>query len=376
MEDAYTKALSINNQIKSIDNNIYALIKPYGAIQKSQTISAYDMQKEFEKLYTRLKTGEFLKSYEQGELVMYYAVYKDSDIYKGKNLSPVINPEEFPNCDVWVNMMLLKINKEKVRAGIYDSIREIYNNLENMNDSIRTSEEYVKILENESEDAIKELNNGTISEFNKLKIENDYKINKLELNKLKRTKENLERTLKKTLGISLDAVIEIIPSSITEKDLRVPDLRVTVDKALLNRQEITVPKMNLLTAKIQMLTLDDYLTFIPKNENLKMSKGEVLASIDNLENNIKLQQEFVTQDINNKYIDVINLKRNLEIEDKKLNNLKKNYDAANQRFKSGTISSRNFHLVKLNYETGKANYDKAIRDLASGISKLNSACGV
>ena len=336
----------------------------------------YDMKEEFNRLYDKMKSGQFLQSYEQGELVMYYAVFKDSEIFKNKGLKPVINPEEFPNCDVWLQMMQLKINGENLRKGLLDGVRQLYDNLVYINDSIALTEQYIKVMELELGTVKQNLKNGTVSELEFERSRINFEMKKLELNKQKRTKENLELDLKKNMGLKQNTIIDIKPYSISHKELYVPSYDISLKNALLNRAEIAFTKMNKLAAQTRIPVINHYLTYVPQNEDLKLSLKETELSIDEFDNEVNIQEENVMKDIDNIYAKISYNKKSVDIETRKYNESKQSYNKAKIQHKAGQISGTALDYSRLSCEASRLSYEKAKRNLAYEISVLNSACGV
>lgn len=376
LDTAYDKAILATNQFDKIEKSLYKLTKPYGALEETHKMHKYDMKTEFNRLYDKMISGQFLQSYEQGELVMYYAVFKDSEIFENKTLKPVIYPDEFPNCDVWLQMMQLKINGETLRKGLIDGVRQLCDNLILINDSIALSEDYLKVMERELYGIEQKFKNGTASEIDFNKSRMDFQIKKLELNKQKRTKENLEFNLKKNLGLKLNTVLEIKPNEISQRELYIPSYDISLKNALLNRKEIAIPKMNKLAAQTRLPIIDKYLTYVPENEELQLTFKETVLSIDEFDNEIKVQEEFVRKDIDNIYAKISYNKKSVDIETRKYNESKKSYDKAKIQYQSGLISSTALDYSRLNCEASRLNYEKATRDLAYKISVLTAACGV
>jgi len=376
LRDACSKALDANNDLIMNDKNIYDMLKGYGAPKLTHDRTKYNMENEFTRLYETMKSGKFLQSYEQGELVMYYATFKDSEIFKNKSLSPTINPNEFPNCDIWVSMMQMKIRNEILRVGTVDNVKRLYDSLLSINDNINIMTESNRILDLDYKEADLNFKNGKISELQRTKISNNYEIQKLRLNKLKRNKENIERSLKNVLGLNLNDDIQIIPYKVSEYELVIPSYQDCIKKALLNRNEISLVKMNLLANQIQLPILDNYVWNMPKIESFKMMKQETLLRVDELQDEIVAQEEFVTRAINTAYADVNYQKETLAIESLKLESAQKDLDKANFQYKSGQVSYKTLTNVKIAFDTSKASYESALRELAFRINKLNNSCGV
>lgn len=372
--DAYNRALNVSYDLEKNDRNIYELLKPFGATKIVHSRDQYNMENEFKRLYQKLKSGNFIQSYEQGELVMYYAAFKDTEIFKDKSLSPTILPYDFPNCETWVKMMQMKINNEKLRNNIIETVRQLYDNLISINDNIRIMVESNAAYELEFKEANQNFLNGKISEIDKIKIVNNYNIQKLELNKQIRTKQNIERNLKKVLGIELNDEIEIIPYKVL--DIVMPSYDSCINRALLNRHEIALAKMNLIATQNQLSILDNYIGYLPKDEGLKMSKQETLSSIDELLDEIKVQEEYVIKNIDTAYAEVDYQQKTLEIEKLNLQSAQKEFEKGNKQYKSGGVSYKQLLNFRIEYEKRKASYDRVLRGLHAKINELNSSCGV
>ena len=376
LETAYENAILATNQFDKIKKSLYKLTKPYGAIEETHKTDKYDMKAEFNRLYDKMMSGQFLQSYEQGELVMYYAVFKDSEIFQNKSLKPVINPDEFPNCDIWLQMMQLKINGENIRKGLIDGVRQLYDNLLYINDSIALSEEYLKVMERELCGVEQNFKNGIVSELDFDRSRMNLQIKKLELNKQKRTKENLELNLKRNLGLKINTVIEIKPYEVSQKELYIPSYDISLKNALLYRKEIALPKMNKLAAQTRIPVINHYLTYVPQNEDLQLSLKETLLSISEFDNEIKTQEAYVRKDVDSIYTKISYNKKSVDIETRKYNESKKNYGKAKIQYQAGQLNITALDYSRLSCEASRINYEKAIRDLTYEISALNNACGV
>lgn len=373
IEDAYQKALNTSIDLNKNDKNIYYLTKPFGATEVLHNRSQFNMENEFLRLYDKLKSGKFLQSFEQGELVMYYSVFKDSEVFRDKSLSPAIYPEEFPNCDVWVSMMQMKINGELMRRGILAQVRQLYDNLLYMDDNISISEEALNIAEKSAEIAEINYKNGKISEIEKEQIQGNFKTKRLELDKQKRSRENLERNLKNITGIDISDNIQIEPYKISKKDLTIPSYESCLNKAFLNRNEIAVAKMNLLATQIQLKNIENYIFYMPNIEDFQLTKQELLLRIDELKEQIKSQEHLVQISINDEYTQAAYNRKNLDIAEKNYNASQDKYNQAQLEYNQGKLSLNTLNNVKIAYEADKAIYDKAVRDLAYQIGKLKDA---
>ena len=115
---------------------------------------------------------------------------------------------------------------------------------------------------------------------------------------------------------------------------------------------------------------------MPQNEGLQMTKQEALLRIDELQDEIKAQEEVVTRDIDTKYAEVDYQKKTLVIEDLNLQTAQKGLDKANLQYKSGEVSYKALMNIKIEYEKMKDSYGRALRELAYRITKLNNSCGV
>ncbi len=218
--------------------------------------------------------------------------------------------------------------------------------------------------------------NGTVSGLEFERSRTDFEIKKLELNKQKRTKENLELNLKKNMDLKPDTIIQIKPYGISQRELYIPSYNISLKNALLNRKEIALPKRNKLAAQTRIPVINHYLTYVPQNEDLQLSHKETLLSIDEFDNEIKIQEETVRKDIDNIYAKISYNKKSFDIETRKYNESKKSYGKAKIQYKTGKISSTTLDYSRLSSEASRLSYEKAIRELAYQISVLNTACGV
>ncbi len=376
LEDAYIKSLNKSEQIAKNERDLFVLTKPYGAAKMIQNRNQYNMEEQFGRLYEKLNSGEFLQSYEQGELVMYYSIFKNTNIFLNKQLSPQIYPDEFPNCDVWIPMMQIRIANELVRIRTIDAVKQLFDSILSLDDQIGILEELNKVSDFENKEAIKNYESGSISKSDKVIINKNHESNKLELLKLRRLKENSLRQLKNITGLSLNQNVQVVPYFITDQDIEIPKYEDSLEKALINRNEIALSKMNLLATEIQLKAIKEYAILLPDSEEIQMKKQEAIMRVEELQNEIAENKNNVLIDINKLYGNVEYQKNILDIEKSNFESAEKNKNSSTIKYKNGSLSKIDLAKIEIEYMRSKATFEKAKRDLVYSISKLKTACGL
>ncbi len=376
INDAYLMALSNSYDIAKNNKALYELLKYYGLAKSQNNIAQFDMEVEFNRLYQKLQQGTFLQSYEQGELLMYYAIFNESDYFRNKSLLPAINPYDFPNCGVWVNMMQIKMSSEIKRKSIIFSVKQLYDSLINLNDNINILNESIKITEDECKVANLNYKSGKITEMQKIRLEKQYEIQKLELKKIKRTKENTERNFKRLLGIDISKNIQVSAYEVSNEDITMPDYDYSISEALLNRNEVAMTKMELLSTQNELTNLDKYFWYLPNDEGLQMTREELLLRINELKNSVNENKNTVLKDINTKYSEAEYQLKTFEIEKNKFISAENELNNARMEYERNKLSLKSLLEKQINYLKVKSNFESSKRELASKITKIKYAYGV
>lgn len=376
IEMAQQKAVQNENSIIKNNRTIKNLIENNDYTYQEGLFVISDAAKSIDDLYNKLKNGSSINSQEYAKLCILYTMYGDTVYFKGKeDLTKYMNPDRFAKYSLWANVMKLSLSNQITEATIryqtrvlYDNILSIKGQLENFKRSVELQE---KIYNQQK-------SRYDVGELSKITIDTAYKqlqIKRLELNKLTRTIDNLEMDLKKLTGLPIDS--QLVLSDYSKNNIeKFEDYDTYLNKALINRNEILLAKIDYGVGKNNLFTANEAFSNNPWNVNTKLNKSIAEQKINEAELSISTGKEAVLQSINTAYIDVKYKKEEMDICKAKLNYENEQYRITSEKYKKQLISEtelKNREIVKLSALTA---YNDAVRAYNLSVTSLQQAAGL
>ncbi len=376
LEMAQEKAVQNENSIIKTNRTIKNLIESndYTYEEGSSVIS--DTVENINDLYNRLKNGSPMDIQQYAKLCILYTMYGDTEYFNGKeDLTKYMNPNRFAKYSLWANVMKLSLSNQITEATIKYQTRVLYDNIlsiKGQHDVLIKSVELQEKIYNQQKSRY------NIGELSKVAIDTAYKqlqIKKLEVNKLTRTIDNLEIDLKKLTGLPIDS--QLVLSDYSKNNIeKFEDYDTYLNKALINRNEILLAKIDYGVGKNALFTANEAYSNNPWSPNTKLNKSLAEQKISEAELSISTAKESVLQNINSTYIDVKYKKEEMDICKEKLSYENEQFRITSEKYKKQLISEtemKNKEIVKL---SALSAYNDAVRAYNLSVTSLQQASGL
>ncbi|ACL77684.1 TolC family protein [Ruminiclostridium cellulolyticum] len=377
LKDATQLAVKNSRQLTRLGKTIKDLRRKYEGSYAVDVLNTdrYVMVDRLNELYAKLTSQKLMSLNEQGELLMLYTVLNDTEAVKNIKLEPYINSKDFPDAAACAAIVKSCLNKELTYLSIEDSIRQAFDSILSLKQGIYITQKSYELQKQRFNKAEKDLKNGTISEIDRLTIETEYKKQGLELKKLKRTLQNLEMSFKRQLGISLDTDIALVPYK-SNPVYRIDKYENYLERALMNRYEITSLKMDLKAAEIQLYTFNLIYSFEFSTSELDLYKRNMELQIPGINNEIKEKQVAVEQELKRAYADLVDKRKTMENSKLSLETKKKSFEASKVLYKAGTLSSLDYNTAGVSVEMAQNDYDTKVREFDYSVYKFKNSYNI
>ena len=377
LKDATIRAVDANNNITSIGKSIKKQRKRYGGsyVADIQNRDRYSLVTRMNELYDKLVRNKLMSLDEQGELMLLFDVFKNTDYTTKMKLEPLINSEDFPDALDCAAIVKTCINKELLTVSVEDSVRQLYDSILQVENSVEVSNKLYNLQEIKYEATKKNFLNGYVSEEARFIAEQDLKKQGLEVNKVQRQLKNLQLSFKKLTNIDLNKEIKLVPYK-TDISYTIGTYNSYLNQALLHRNEIVSSKVDLKAAKIQLYRFNLLYRFEFSNSELDLYKRDMELQIDSLNQQIDENRLAVEQDIKIAYIDLLNQKELLAASKVTFDLQAKNYKEAKIKLDAGTLSKLQYKAAELSYSQAKNDYEAAQRRFDYSINKMKNCCNL
>lgn len=262
----------------------------------------------------------------------------------------------------------LDLSKEVAAEGIKNSVSELYEGILQLKDAVNLQESVYSNQKREYDNLVIKVNQGQVSETEKVIAEIELNKLKLQIDSTKRTKYNLEMTLKKLLGVSFSKNITIQGEDISLG--AIPNKEDLINSALSKRLEIKGAKIDIDVKEREFDITKDYLG--SEDPELKKAEQEVAQKkllLNNTESAIK-------EEINKAFLEVQEKERMVNLNKIKLENNKKQLELMKKRYNQDLIPMSTVLSFSLAILSGEIEYQNSIVDLNKSISKLKLAADV
>ncbi|WP_024832588.1 TolC family protein [Ruminiclostridium josui] len=377
LKDATQLAVKNSRQLTRLGRTIKDLRKEYEGSYAVDVLNTdrYVMVDRMNELYAKLTSRKLMSLDEQGELLMLYTVLAGTAEAKEIKLEPEINPKDFPDAVACATIVKSCLNKELAYLSIENGIRQTFDSILSITKNIDLAQKTYEIQRQRLNKAEKDYKNGLISETERLTIETEYKKQGIELNKLKRTLQNLKMSFNRQLGISIDTDVTLVPYKVNT-DYKIDKYENYLKKALVNRNEITSLKMDLKAAEIQLYTFNLIYSFEFSNSELDLYKKNMELQISDITNQIKEKQILIEQELKSAYADLIDKHKTMENSKLSLEYEKKKFEVSKLILRSESLSILDYNTAVISLELAQSDYDNKARDFDYAIYKLKNSCNI
>ncbi|WP_179631977.1 TolC family protein [Clostridium peptidivorans] len=318
-----------------------------------------EQEKEWGKI--KLLPGQFVK------IEVYKRMFggKPPNYTAKEEFNMFIKNRDFVWYSVDKEIKKLDLSKEAATESIKNSVAELYDNIVQLKDAINLQENVYNNQKREYDNLVIRVNQGQAPETEKIIAETELNKLKFQISSIKRTRENLEMTLKKLLGVSLTRNINIEGQHISLESI--PSIESLVNNALSERSEIKSAQIDINVKERELDIAKGYLN--SEDSELKKAESEVVQKkliLSNVENNIK-------SEMNKAFLEVQEKESIVGLNKAKLENNKKQLELMEQRYKQGIIPMSTVLSFNLAILSSEMEYQNSMLDLNKSINKLKSA---
>lgn len=374
LEECMDRAVKYNHQGAVLDQQIDELWKQHNELfEMSHALQKQlDTLERYEELYEKSKKGPSLTIEEQGELMVYQSIFGEKPpIYSSTEMfEQFIRNRDFPHYSIWASIQNLITSRKMIDTTVKMGAKQIFDGLIDMQDAILLQEQLFQNMKKQNEQMLVAYKKGMVSEIDKYTSDCSLEKQRLSIQKMKRSIENMEMTLKQQIGMPLNE--KLVISYNGSKGIKLANSCSTyLTKALESRNEVINAKMNLHVAQRENDIIRQYITdeLISERMESDMALVERQIAYDEAINS-------VTVDITNGYRDAQLKLQNFYISIEQLQNAEKQYKEAVVKYDKGLISLSSLWNTEISYTQAKIGYNKSMRDYNNAVYKLNIASGI
>lgn len=376
LDEAQKMALKTSNKFVEIDQQIEHLliINNYNVNLNKETNN--DTIAYIDQLYLKAESGNSISSFQMGTLFGYYAMYGDTDYFKGKDVTKLFKPEEYPNYSIWTNLLRYESNKKILKNTIYLAVRDLYDNVITLSDQINISKrEYSQAVKKLDIEKVR-YQAGKSTKYNYYLAEQNLLIQNKELNKLNRSLENLKLDLKKLIGISPKDGLELEAAGsykIANTLLKYEDyLKLALD----NRNEVIFAKAGYWDKLNAYNAANKKYVDNMSNYRFKTARDQALMALEEAKQSIEVAEKSIESELLSSYIDVEDKVNNLSRCANEINVQEIELKKADLNLKEKKITSDQYDKIKSELDKAKIAYSHAVIELNTAELKLRYASDI
>lgn len=373
LTDAVNMAIENTDAINDLEDQMEDMWETHNDMLtlKNQMEDMLTALRRYEDLYDKKYVEkEALTPFEEQKLAGYQMMFgKTPPKYSGQEmLDKFIKNRDFPHYQTWVGYETMKNNKKQLPITLEASVKELYVNILNLNDMINSQNLYTNILEDKYESAKLKYELGQISAFSLLNEETNYKIQKLNYEKLDRQLKTLKLNFNKLIGIDLKTDAELTSKLYDFRKIELNELSFYENSAVENRMEVINAKLNYDMESREANIIAEYLSNPLTNDRLTYDSDLIDA-----ENELDEAILDVKEDVTKAYFETL---QSLDDYNSKIDNyLMKTRDLNEKRsmYEKGMLDKNTFAMIEFVYNMAKDSLVSSRRTFNLNYEKLENA---
>ncbi|MCR4436280.1 MAG: TolC family protein [Clostridiales bacterium] len=378
LQQAVDKTLGNTNSLNVIDQNIKAMWVQEDALMQLSNArqQQLDAIADYKRLYEKVKKGEPLGQGSDLLEAARYAAYQQiygpvpPDIPPDQMFDDYIRDRDITHYSLWAEIQKLKTTKEVTKNTVAIGARQLYEQVLVLQDSLALQQELYGNMSGQYEQMLVKYRQGQASGLEKELSGLGLEQQKLEVNKLARTLDNVEMMLKQQTGIPLTAKISLKADGALAA-VQLKPYEDYLNKALSGRSEILNAKMDLQVKQRELDIMKEYIRDEKMPERL-----EVQNAADEKSNALKEAVNTVTGDLSTGYADVKLKQKEIDIAQEQMDNALRQYNEGNLRYQQGLLPLSTLWNLEISLTNCKIAYNKAVRDFNSAVYRLETASSV
>lgn len=376
LDEAIERALNNNHRIKILDRTIDEMWENHVKLtDASKAIQdQLDHMENYTRLYNKLhKNNEQLTFEETQQYSMYLMMYgatppemSSEELFYG-----YIKNRDFPHYSFWASIKNTKTNRDLMESNITLAIRQLFENILNIQDTLELQNELLESMENQNRQIHLKFENGLVSEYDKYLSDTNLVKQKINIAKLQRSLDNVKMSLKQQIGIPLGQEIELTPYDTVDFSKPLDNYESYLEKAMSNRSEVSIAKIDLQVKQRELDIIKQYI----KNE-LLFDRWDAQQSYDEKKMIYDETVEKVRSDIYDAYKAVLRKRDEVKIAETKKGNAETQYNRAKRLFDAGLIGSNDLMAMEIALYQEKIALNQSMRDYSFNLYRLELACGI
>lgn len=374
LDDCMNRAVEYSHQTEVLDQQMDDLWKQHNDLMEMSNAiqQQLDVLGRFRRLYEQRENGITFTIEEQAEFDGYQYMFgmKPPEYTDAEMFSKYIKNRDLPHYSVWAAVQNLNTNKAALAASVKMGVKQLFDGVIDMQDTLLLQQQLYGNMKKQNEQMLVKYESGLVSEINKYISETALEKQRLTIEKLERSLENMMMSLKQQLGIPLRQEITLVPYGI--KGIKPANTySYYLKDGLKNRSEIIIAGMDLQVEQRENDIIKQYY----KNEFLT-ERMEADQALEEKKITYKEAVNNVTADISSGFKDVqlknssfyISLAK-LQLEEGKLKD-------AELKYNKGMVSIVDLWNTEISATQARISYNRAMRDYNNAVYKLEAACGI
>lgn len=374
LDAAAAKMLAYDHQLAILDQNIDSLYRQSNSLltATNQVQQMLDNYTEFERLYTKEHSAAALTQQEAMNLARYRAIFGTyaPTPMNGQSKFDTIKDADFGQYALWVGAQNLKNTKNQTKNFLVMAVRQSYDGLLSMQESIAGLESNVGSMQKQYDQLLTKLKLGQVSEIERFQSEVRLEQQKLLLSKLKRDYSSQEMAFNKLIGQPLTTKNILTAAPITDQPTLPPDYNTYLEKALKSRSEVLNAQNDLTVKQRELGIMEQY-----SIEKSGFDYREEDQGVAEKRAALKEAVNTVTNDMQYAYTDLTIKKKNIDIAKSSLDNTQKQYDDAKLRYDQGLLPLSALWDLQTALITAKNSYNSAQRAYSTAWYKMDLSTG-
>jgi len=373
LTDAVNMAIENTDSINDLEDQMDDMWEQHNDMLaiKNQIEDTLTALSRYEDLYDKKYVEkEALTPLEEQKLAGYqFAFGKTPPKYSGQEmLDNFIKRRDFPHYQMWVGYETMKNNKKQIPITLETSVKGLYVNILNLNDMISSQNLYTNILEDKYKSAKLKYELGQISAFELLNEETNYKIQKLNYEKLDRQLKMLKLQFNNLIGVDLKIDVELTSKLYDFRKIELNDLSFYENSAVDYRLEVINAKLNYDMESREAGIIAEYLSNPLTNDRLTYDSDLIDA-----ENALDEAIIDVKEDVTKAYFETL---QSFDDYNSKIDNyLMKTRDLNEKRsmYEKGMFDKNTFAMIEFVYNMAKDSLVSSRRTFNLNYEKLENA---
>ncbi|HEY8422635.1 MAG TPA: TolC family protein [Thermoclostridium sp.] len=376
LDEAIERAVNNNYRIKVLDRTIEDMWENHVKLtDASKAIQdQLDHMENYTRLYNKLHSDGEKLTYEETQLYkMYMLMYgPEPPVMSSEELFyTYVRDRDFLHYSYWASIKNTQTNRDLMVSNISLSVRQLYENILSMQDTLALQKELLASLEFQNRQISLKFDKGLVSEYDKFVADINLAKQKLGIAKLERSLENAKMSLKQLTGIPLDHEVSLVPYDAVYPPGKPDSYEKYLEKALNSRAEVTTARLDLQVKQRELDIMKQYI-----RDELSTDRWEAQLSYEEKKMAYDEAIENVKSDIYDAYKSLLQKQEEVRIAQSKKSNAELQYDRTKRLYNAGLISLSDLMASEITLYQEKISLIQTVRDYNFCLYRLELACGI